>query len=378
MGPLKGIRIIEIAGIGPGPFAGMVLADMGAEVIRVERPGGNMFGGLPEYDYLNRGKRCIAVNLKTPEGVDLVLKMAESADAMLEGFRPGVVEKLGIGPDVVRGRNSKLVYGRMTGWGQNGPMAQTAGHDVNYISIAGALHPMGQKGSKPMIPLSLVGDFGGGGLVLAYGMVCALLEAKTSGEGQVVDAAMVDGAALLMTSFFGAQQVGYWNEERGSNMLDSGAPYYDTYECADGEHISVGAIEPKFYAALLDGLGLADTGLPDQNDQAGWPVLRESFTHTIKLKTRDQWAAIFEGKDACVAPVLKMSEVPNHPHIKARNTLVDVDGNLQPGPAPRFSRTEPKIRHRAAAVGEHTDDILKELGLDESTINTLRSQNAVA
>jgi alpha-methylacyl-CoA racemase len=297
---------------------------------------------------------------------------------MLEGFRPGVVEKLGIGPEDVRAVNPKLVYGRMTGWGQDGPMSQAAGHDVNYISIAGALHPMGQKGSKPMIPLSLVGDFGGGGMVLAYGVVCALLEAKTSGEGQVVDAAMVDGAALLMTSFFGAQQVGYWKEERGSNMLDSGAPYYDTYECSDGEYISVGAIEPPFYAALLEGLGLANKDLPDQNDQAAWPGLIELFALTIKSKTRDEWTAIFEGKDACVAPVLTMSEDPEHPHLKARNTLVDVEGNLQPGPAPRFSRTEPKIRHRAAAVGEHTDEILKELGLDEKAINRLRDNKAVA
>lgn len=377
MGPLKGLRIIEIAGIGPGPFAGMLLADMGAEVIRVERPGGGMFGGLPEYDYLNRGKRCIAVNLKTPEGVDLVLKLAESADAMFEGFRPGVVEKLGIGPDMARARNPKLVYGRMTGWGQDGPMAQTAGHDVNYISITGALHSIGEKGGKPVVPLALVGDFGGGGMMLAYGMVCALLEAKVSGEGQVVDAAIVDGVATLMTSFFAAQQVGFWKEQRGSNMLDSGMPWYDTYECADGEYISVGAIEPQFYAELLVGLGLEGESLPDQNDADGWPELRRQFTRTILSRTRDEWAQIFEGRDACVAPVLKISEVADHPHIKARNTLVDVGGNIQPAPAPRFSRTRAEIRSRAAAVGEHTDEILQELGVADEAIGVLREQGAV-
>lgn len=365
MGPLKGIRIIEIAGLGPGPFAGMLLSDMGAEIIRVDRPGGGMFSGAnPDYDYLNRGKRSIAINLKTPEGVETVLKLAENADAMFEGFRPGVVEKLGIGPEVVRGRNSNLVYGRMTGWGQDGPWAHTAGHDINYISIAGALHPMGQKGSKPMIPLSLVGDFGGGGLMLAYGMVCALLEAKSSGEGQVVDAAMVDGAATLMASLFGAQQVGYWKEERGSNMLDSGAPFYDTYECADGQYISVGAIEPQFYAQLLQGMELADADLPEQMDQTQWPAMKEIFSKTFVAKTRDQWTAIFDGTDACVTPVLKMSEVHQHPQIKARTTIVDVDGHLQPAPAPRFSRTQATIGQRSATIGEHTDEILAQMGLD--------------
>lgn len=377
MGPLKGIKIIEIAGIGPGPFAGMLLADMGAEVIRVERPGGGMFSAIPEYDYFNRGKRCIVVNLKDPRGVELLLQLAESADALFEGFRPGVVEKLGIGPEVVRARNKKLVYGRMTGWGQDGPWAQAAGHDVNYIAIAGALHPLGQKGSRPMIPLSLVGDFGGGGLMLAYGLVCALLEAKTSGEGQVVDAAMVDGAALLMTSFFAAQQVGFWKEERGSNLLDSGAPFYDSYECGDGEHVSVGAIEPQFYAQLLAGLNLADAGLPDQNDAENWPQLRAAFTAAFKQKSRDEWAQVFAGRDACVTPVLKLSEVAQHPHIKARNTLVEVAGNMQPAPAPRFSRSQAEIRHHAAALGEHTDEILAELGLDTAAIDILRKQGAV-
>jgi alpha-methylacyl-CoA racemase len=378
MGPLKGIRIIEIAGLGPGPFAGMLLADMGAEVIRVERIGGGLFDASPDYDYMNRGKRCIAVNLKNPEGVETVLKLAENADAMFEGFRPGVVEKLGIGPDVVRARNPRLVFGRMTGWGQEGPLAQTAGHDINYISIAGALHPMGQYGSRPMVPLSLVGDFGGGGLMLAYGMVCALLESKISGEGQVVDAAMVDGAAILMASLFGAQQVGYWKEERGTNMLDSGAPFYDTYECADGECVSVGAIEPQFYSQLLIGLSLNKANLPDQMDMEQWPKIKKIFTDIFIKESRDHWVNVFDGKDACVAPVLKMSEVQNHPHIKARETMVDINGHIQPAPAPRFSRTQAVIKHRAAIVGEHTDEILAELGLDTNSIDQLRKKGAVS
>lgn len=377
MGPLKGTRIIEIAGIGPGPFAGMVLADMGAEVIRVERPGGNMFSGNPDYDYLNRGKRCIAVNLKSAAGIDVVMQLVDSADAAFEGFRPGVAEKLGVGPDAVRARNSRIVYGRMTGWGQEGPWSQRAGHDINYISLTGALHAIGPEGGKPSVPLSLVGDFGGGGLVLAFGMVCALLEAKNSGEGQVVDAAMIDGAALLMTSFFGAQQIGYWTEQRGSNMLDSGAPFYDTYECEDGEFVSVGAIEPQFYSELLAGLGLAQEDLPEQMDMAQWPAMKARFATIFRSASRDQWAETFAGSDACVAPVLKMSEVGEHPQIQARETLVDLNGRLQPAPAPRFSRTPASIAHRAAEVGENTDTILSELGLDKTAIAQLRASNAV-
>ncbi len=371
MGPLQGIRIIEIAGIGPGPFCGMLLADMGAEVIRIDRPGGGMFGGNADYDYLNRGKRCIAVNLKSPEGVEVVLKLVETADGLIEGFRPGVVDKLGIGPDIVCARNPKLVYGHMTGWGQDGPWSKMAGHDINYISITGALAAIGKKDSGPVPPLALVGDFGGGGLMLAFGMVCALMEAKISGQGQAVDAAMIDGVSVLMASFFGAQQVGFWNEKRGTNMLDSGAPYYDTYECADGEYISVGAIEPQFYIELLEGLGLSGRELPDQNDMEQWPLLKETFIEVIKLKTRDQWAEVFDAKDACVTPVLKMSEVAEHPQIKARGTMVDVDGILHPGPAPRFSRTKAKIKHGAVDSGEHTDEILNALGLDASALREM-------
>ncbi|MBW2400859.1 MAG: CoA transferase, partial [Deltaproteobacteria bacterium] len=274
MGPLQGTRIIEISGLGPGPFAAMVLADMGADVIRIERPGGGTFPTGPS-DLVNRGKRCICVNLKKPAGVDIVLRLVEGADALVEGFRPGVTERLGIGPDTCLERNPRLVYGRMTGWGQEGPLAQEAGHDINYVSLTGALHAMGRRGEKPAIPLNLVGDFGGGGLLMAFGVVCALLEAKGSGRGQVVDAAMVDGASLLLTSIYGAQQAGWWSEERGTNMLDSGAHFYEVYETADGKWVSIGSIEPQFYASLVERLGLEGVDLPEQLDQSQWPALKE-------------------------------------------------------------------------------------------------------
>jgi len=375
MGPLKGTRIIEIAGIGPGPFAGMLLADMGAEVIRVERPGGGSFPIPPDADYLNRGKRCIAVNLKSEEGVEVVLKLAESADALIEGFRPGVMEKLGLGPDVVQARNEKLVYGRMTGWGQEGPWSQKVGHDINYIAIAGALHAIGEKGMKPQVPLSLVGDFGGGGLMLAYGLMCALFETKSSGKGQVIDAAMLDGAASLMACTYSTHQLGFWNKERGTNVLDSGAPFYDSYECADGEYMAVGAVEAHFYAELLEGMGLDAADLPDQMAMDKWPEMKVTFTEVFKSKTRDEWTSIFENRNACVTPILQMAEVSEHPHIKARETLVSIDGNVQPAPAPRFSRTVPEIAHPAAEIGEHTDEILAELGLNSED---LRSKNIVS
>lgn len=374
MGPLNGVRIIEIAGIGPAPFAGMLLADMGAEVIRVERPGGGSFPLPEDQDYLNRGKRCIAVNLKSPEGVDVVLKLAETADAFLEGFRPGVVEKLGIGPDVIRGINKKLVYGRMTGWGQTGPYAQKVGHDINYIAIAGALHAIGQAGSKPTVPLSLVGDFGGGGLMMAYGLVSALFEASRSGEGQVVDSAMIDGAATLMACTYGTHQMGFWSAERGTNILDSGAPFYDSYECADGEYMAVGAVEPQFYTELLDGMGINKNDLPEQMAMDQWPAMKETFTAVFKTKSRAEWTAVFENRNACVSPILQMGEVIDNEHIKARDTLIEIDGNLQPAPAPRFSRTEAKIAHPAVAIGANTDEILAELSLDSEA---LRNSGAV-
>ena len=379
MGPLKGLTIIEIAGIGPGPFAAMSLADMGADVIRVERPGGSMFSNAqePRLDFLNRGKRCISVNLKDPEGVDTVLRLVEKADALLEGNRPGVMERLGLGPDVCLEHNPELVYGRMTGWGQEGPLAGAAGHDLNYIALAGALHPMGRAGEKPAIPLNLVGDFGGGGMFLAYGIVCALLEARQSGQGQIVDAAMIDGAATLMASTFAASQAGFWREERGTNFLDGGAHFYEVYETADGRYISLGSIEPQFYAALLDVLGEEGEQFANQWDMENWPALKESLAGIFLRKTRDEWDAVFEGIDVCYAPVLSVSEVRHHPHHQARGTFDDHGDYWQPAPAPRFSRTSPELRGPAAAIGEHTLQVLQEFGFSDREIEQRIEAGAV-
>ena len=374
MGPLQGIRIIEICSIGPGPFAGMMLADMGAEVIRVERPGGSNFNTDPKFDCFHRGKRCIAVDLKTPEGVSVVLKLAETADGLFEGNRPGVAERLGIGPAQIQQRNPKLVYGRMTGWGQMGPLAESAGHDINYISLAGALNSIGEADGKPTIPMALVGDFGGGGLMLAYGMVCALLEAKVSGKGQVVDAAIIDGVGALMAAFYSANNMRGWGP-RGTNILDSGAHFYNVYECADGQYISVGAMEPQFYAQLIEGMGLANEELPAQMDRNQWSVMKTKFSEVFFGKSRSEWETIFAGKDACFTPVLSMSEVHNDPHIKARQTMIDVAGFPQPGPTPRFSRTHAEIAHPAVEIGSHTDEILEEIGLD---VKDLRQKGAVS
>lgn len=379
MGPLQGVTIIEIAGIGPGPFTAMLLADMGADVIRVERPGGSMFTAAhnPKMDFLNRNKRCISVNLKEPDGVDTVLCLLEKADALLEGNRPGVMERLGLGPDVCLARNPALVYGRMTGWGQEGPMAKEAGHDINYIALSGALHGIGRAGEKPAIPLNLVGDFGGGGLMLAYGIVCALLETKNSGKGQVVDAAMIDGAATLMASTFAAHQVGFWSDERGTNLLDSGSHFYEVYETADSKYISLGSIEPQFYAALLEKLGDDAEHFQNQFDMKNWPVMKDKMTAIIKRKTRDEWDAIFADADVCYAPVLSMSEVRHHPHHQARGTFID-DGEVwQPAPAPRFSRTNGEVRSAAATVGEHTEVVLREFGFSDEQIKARLESGAI-
>jgi alpha-methylacyl-CoA racemase len=376
---LSGIKILELAGIGPGPFSAMLLADLGADIIRVDRaqqvnPG---VWDRPNLDVLNRGRRSIGVDLKHPDGIEIVLKLVEHADALIEGFRPGVTDRLGIGPDACLARNPKLVYGRMTGWGQEGPMAQAAGHDINYISLAGALAHFGRADSKPTPPINLIGDFGGGGMFMALGVVSAILEAQRSGQGQVIDVAMVDGSAILMTMMWGLRAMGAWDEAMGVNVLDTGAPFYDTYETADGKFISLGSLEPQFYAELIQRLGLVDDGLPMQMDRAGWDTMREKFTVLFKTKTRDEWDVALRGSDACYAPVLSMSEAMDDDHIKARGTIVEVDGIAQPAPAPRFSRTPGEIQRSAPWPGQHTDEALAAWGLSSSDIAAAKESGGI-
>lgn len=379
MGPLQGVTIIELAGIGPGPFCAMMLSDMGADVIRVDRAGAVRGGdpNVPPVDVLGRGRRSIGLDLKSPEGTETLMRLVEKADGLTEGFRPGVTERLGIGPDECMARNSRLVYGRMTGWGQTGPYALTAGHDINYIALAGALEPIGRRGEAPVPPLNLVGDFGGGGMYLAFGMVCAILEARSSGQGQVVDAAMVDGAASLMGFFHGFRAMGVWNDERGTNMLDTGAPYYDVYETGDGKYVSIGSIEPQFYAQLREKLGLDDAKWDAQQTRADWPDRKADLAEIFMMKTRDEWCEIIEGSDVCFAPVLSIEEAPKHPHNVARSTFTEVAGVTQPSPAPRFSRTEAKIQRPAAHAGQHSDELLAEFGFDDAEIASLRDTGAV-
>ncbi len=379
-GPLTGVKVIEIAGIGPGPFCAMMLSDMGAEVLRIDRAQ-NVRGwdpARPSLDLLNRGRRNVGVDLKQRDGIDLVLGLVEKADALIEGFRPGVMERLGLGPEPCSARNPRLVYGRMTGWGQEGPLAQAAGHDINYIALAGALDPIGRRGEAPVPPLNLVGDFGGGGMMLAFGIVCALLEARSSGRGQVVDAAMVDGAAALMNIFHGMRQAGFWSEERGTNLLDTGSHFYDVYETKDGKYVSIGSIEPQFYAELLEKTGLAGEKLPHQLDRTRWAEMKERLRAIFRTKTRDEWCAIMEGSDVCFAPVLSMSEAPEHPHMKARGTFVTLSGAVQAAPAPRFSRTACALTRPPAHAGQHTDEALAEWGIAAAEIARLREAKAIA
>jgi alpha-methylacyl-CoA racemase len=362
-GPLKGVRVVEIAGIGPGPHAATLLADLGADVIRVERPGGALSPGPRETDLLTRGRPSVALDLKRPEAVETVLALVENADVLLEGMRPGATERLGLGPDECLARNPRLVYGRMTGWGQDGPLAKAAGHDMNYISIAGALHGLGQDADRPHFPTNLLGDFGGGSTYLVIGVLAALLEARASGQGQVVDAAIVDGTAHLSAMFAGMLAGGFAHERRAANLLDGGAPYYDVYETADGRHMSVGALEPQFYAELVHLLGL--TELPSRDDLAQWPAIKAAFTHRFKERTQAEWAEVFDGTDACVAPVLPLTEAAEHPHLKARGTYVDRDGVLQPAPAPRFSRTEATLTTGPSAPGAQTREALTAWGITD-------------
>jgi alpha-methylacyl-CoA racemase len=379
-GPLDGIKIIELAGIGPGPFCAMMLADLGADVIRVERAQ-NVRGGdpaSPPSDVLMRGRRSVGVDLKHPDGVEAVLSLIETAHALIEGFRPGVMERLGLGPDAGLARNPRLVYGRMTGWGQDGPYAPTAGHDINYIALAGALDPIGRRGGPPVPPLNLVGDFGGGGMLLAYGLLAGILSAQRTGEGQVVDAAMVDGAAVLTTMFHAFRAMGIWDDERGTNMLDTGAHYYDVYETADAKYVSIGSIETQFYAELLRITGLEGEELPWQQDKAHWPAMKDRLAAIFKTKTRDEWCALMEGTDVCFAPVLSMGEAPQHPHNIHRGTFLELDGVVQPAPAPRFSATPESVQRPPSHAGQHTDEVLLEWGIDADRVTKLRDAGAIA
>jgi alpha-methylacyl-CoA racemase len=373
-GPLAGLRVVELAGIGPGPFAAMLLADMGADVLCVDRPAGSRSGVPPELDALRRGRRSVAVDLRVPAGVRAVLDLVERADVLVEGYRPGVAERLGLGPEACWERNPKLVYGRMTGWGQDGPLAASAGHDLGYIAITGALHAIGDRDEPPAIPLNLVGDFGGGSLFLVAGILAALFEAGRSGRGQVVDAAIVDGTAALTTLMHGMLRAGLWRDQRASNLLDSGVPWYSVYATADGGYMAVGALEPKFYAEFVRLLGL-DPAEADRSDATTWPELRERIAAAFARRTRAEWTATFEGSDACVAPVLSLTEAPDHPHLAARGTFVDVDGVRQPGPAPRFSRTPSAVQGPPATPGAHTREALTEWGV--SNVDALLESGAV-
>ena len=378
MGPLHGVRVIEIASLAPGPFGCMILADLGADVVRVDRAGGGDGLDLRPAGPLARSRRSIALNLKDPAGIDVLLRLTDTADVLVEAFRPGVAERLGFGPQVCAGRNPRLIYARMTGWGQHGPLASTAGHDIDYIAVAGSLDPIGRAGERPVPPLNLVGDFGGGGMLLAVGVLAALLERERSGLGQVVDVAMVDGSALLASFLYGLRAAGGWRDERGTNLLDGGAPFYDTYRTADGRHMAVGALEPKFYAELLAGLGLDPAGLPAQYDRSGWPVLRAALTAAFGGRTQAEWAAVFDGSDACVAPVVSPADAPDHPHNAARGTFVDVGGLNQPAPAPRFSRTPAGPPAPPQAAGASTAEVMASLGFTDQQITRLRDQGAVS
>ena len=375
MGPLSGIKVVEFEAIGPGPFCGMMLADMGADVLVIDRAGASDLGLNRErwYDTMMRGRRSVTLDLKSTCGAEAALALVGKADALIEGFRPGVMERLGVGPDTALAGNPRLVYGRMTGWGQDGPMAPRAGHDINYIALAGPLAAIGRAGESPVPPLNLVGDFGGGGMLLAFGIAAALVEAQRSGKGQVVDAAMCEGASLLSTMFHGMLASKRWSEVRGANHLDTGAPWYETYQTSDGKHVSIGSIESRFYADLLERLGIAGEDLPKQHDRAGWPRLRARYAAAFKMKTRDEWCAVFEGSDACFAPVLNWSEAYRHPHNVARKSFVEVGGVTQPTPAPRFSRTPGEVRGKPPERGEGGAAALADWGFTAPEIEKLRS-----
>lgn len=377
MGTLTGVKVVEFAGIGPGPFCCMMLADMGAEVIRIDRA--DQVGRdlrEPRTNTTLRGRRNVALDLKKPDGVAVALELCEKADILIEGFRPGVMERLGLGPDIVQKRNPKLVYGRMTGWGQDGPIAHTAGHDINYIALSGALHAIGTK-ATPVPPLNLVGDYGGGALYMVVGVLAAYIEAQRSGKGQVVDTSMVEGAASLMTPTYGAHAAGQWVEEREANRLDGGCHHYGVYETKDGHHIAIGPNEPQFYALMLKELGLDQETLPGQTDRKHWPEMRTRFASIFKTRTREEWVAQLEQKDVCFAPVLSMREAPNHPQNRARGSFIEVDGVLQPAPAPRFLRTPSAVSCGPAFAGQHSKDVLTDWGIDKNRLAALLETGAV-
>ncbi|HTT82856.1 MAG TPA: CaiB/BaiF CoA-transferase family protein [Rhizomicrobium sp.] len=378
MGPLQGIKVVELAGLAPVPFGAMLLADMGAEVVRIDRKSGSAAPVTldPASNVFNRSRRSIAMDLKSPDAVETVLRLVEKADIFLEGYRPGVTERMGLGPDTCLARNPRLVYGRMTGWGQTGPMAQRAGHDINYIALSGALHLIGRKGERPVPPLNLVGDMGGGGLFLAFGVLCALIEARQSGKGQVVDTAMIDGAALQLAGILAVRAMGRWSDERGTNMVDTGAPFYEVYETSDGKYIAVGAIEPQFFAALSKGAQLDPEIFGPQMDETRWPKMKEELAAIFKTKTRSEWDAIFEGTDACVTPVLSLEEAADHPHNASRGLYAKTPV-LQPMPGPRFSRTPGQISSPPSRLGEHTREALKDWGISDSEIDRLQSVGAI-
>jgi alpha-methylacyl-CoA racemase len=368
-GPLNGVRVLEFAGLGPAPFCGMLLADMGADVLRIDRPGATSL--LGRCDVTARGRRSLALDLKKAEAVEAALRLCERADVLIEGFRPGVMERLGLGPDAALGRNARLVYGRMTGWGQDGPLAQAAGHDLNYLALSGALHAIGPR-EKPFPPLNLVADYGGGAMYLAFGVLAALFHARSTGEGQVVDAAMVDGVASLSAVFFGLKAAGLWDAaRREANLLDGGAPWYDVYECADGGWIAIGSLEPQFYGELLDRLGIEDEQFRRQHDPAVWPALRERLERLFRTRTRDQWSELLEGTDVCFAPVLSFDEAPEHPHARARGTYVRRDGLTQPAPAPRFSATPGEIQGPPPEVGCGGREALRDWGFAPEDVEAL-------
>jgi len=372
-GPLSGLKIVEFAGIGPGPFCGMLLSDLGADVVRVDRKGS---GRSSPADVTSRGRRSVALDLKSPDAIEAVLKLLESADGLIEGFRPGVMERLGLGPDVVLKRNPKLVFGRMTGWGQTGPYAKAAGHDMNYIAITGALHAIGTE-EKPIPPLNLVGDFGGGALYLAFGLMAGIISARETGKGQVIDCAMSDGAASLMAMFYGFKGAGMWKDERRSNLLDGGAHFYDTYQCADGKWISIGSIEPQFYALLLEKTGITDPEFANQMDRSAWPSLKAKLQDVLRTKTQAEWCAIMDATDICFAPVLDLEEAPKHAHNVARETFVTIEGVVQPAPAPRFSGTPGAIQGPPPKIGAHNDEALSQWGFSGAEIEALKASGAL-